>query len=152
MGLCATLETPAGILAAASIAAGPSLQALALGVAPRHAVLRGPGQTVVLSATAQGLASWGVIGSIVNHTNMDRFTREVRLPRALGVTTIICIHPRQVSVAAEIYRPTDEEAAWAVEVVREYESAKKRGAGSIALRGQMIDEAVYVRTKRMQGN
>jgi citrate lyase subunit beta / citryl-CoA lyase len=158
IALCATLETPAGILAAASIGAAPRLMALALGgedlaaslgIAPRHAALRGPGQTVVLAAAANGLESWGVVGSIANHTNIDRFSREVRLSRALGVTTIICIHPKQVSAVADIYRRSDEEVVWATDVVREYESAKKRGAGSIALHGQMIDEPVYLRAKRM---
>ena len=157
---CATLETPGGILAASSIASGPRLQALALGgedlaaalgIAPRHAALRGPGQMVVLAAAAHGLESWGVMGSIANHTNMDRFAREVRLSRALGVSTIICIHPKQVGVAAEIYQPGDDEAAWSADVVREYEAAKARGEGSISLHGQMIDEPVYQRAKRMIG-
>jgi citrate lyase beta subunit len=34
-------------------------------------------------------------------------------------------------------------------VVREYEAAKGRRVGSIALRGQMIDEAVHIRAKRL---
>lgn len=161
ISLCATLETPAGILAAASIGTAPRLKALALGgedlaaslgIAPRHAALRGPGQMVVLAAAANGLESWGVMGSIANHTNINRFAREVRLSRALGVTTIICIHPFQVSAATKIYRNSDEEVAWAADVVREYEAAKKRGAGSIALYGQMIDEPVYLRAKRMLSN
>ncbi len=157
---CATLETPAGILAASAIAAAPRLKALALGgedlaaalgIAPRHAALRGPGQTVVLAAAAYGLESWGVMGSVANHTNMGRFAREVRLSRALGTTTIICIHPKQVGVATEMYRAGEGEVEWAASVVREYETAKARGKGSVSLHGQMIDEPVYLRAKRMLG-
>ena len=158
IALCAILETPPGILAASSIAAAPRLQALALagedlaaslGIERRHAALRGPGQTVALAAAVHGLESWGVMGSIANHTNMDRFAREVRLSRALGMTTIICIHPKQVRVASAIYSPSEEDVAWAADVVREYEAAKGRRVGSIALRGQMIDEAVHIRAKRL---
>ena len=158
ISLCATLETPAGILAAVSIGASPRLDALALGgedlaaslgVAPSHAALRGPGQAVVLAAAANGLESWGVMGSIANHTNLDRFARELRLSRALGITTILCIHPEQVRVAADIYRPSEKDVAWAKDVAREYEAAKAQGTGSIALHGQMIDEPVYLRAKRM---
>ena len=161
ISLCATLETPAGILAASSIAAVPRLRALALGgedlaaalgISPRHAALRGPGQIVIMAAAAHNLESWGVIGSIANHTNMNRFAREVRLSRALGVTTIICIHPKQVGVVDLIYRSSSEELDWATDVVRAYESAKIRGIGSIALHGQMIDEPVYLRAKRMLEN
>lgn len=158
ISLSAILETPAGILAAASIGAAPRLKALAfggedlaagLGVPPRHMALRGPGQAVVLAAAANALESWGVIGSIANHTDMERFAREVRLSRALGISTILCVHPDQAEIAAEIYKPSAEELTWATAVVREYEAAKAQGKGSIALHGQMIDEPVYVRAKRM---
>jgi citrate lyase subunit beta / citryl-CoA lyase len=156
--LCATLETPLGILATNAIAAIPRLSALALGcedlaaamgVPPRHSFLRGPAQTIALAAAAHGLESWGVAGSIANHTNLTRFERECRLTRALGTTAIICIHPAQVTVAARAYAPTADELAWATDVVGEYERAKTAGVGSISVRGQMIDEPVYLRAKRM---
>lgn len=156
-GICATLETPAGVLAAASIAAVPRLKALAfggedfaasLGIEPRHSALKAPGQMVVLAAASQGLESWGVIGSIANHSNMTRFAREVRLSRALGTTTVICIHPKQVETANAIFNDAADKA-WAEDVIRTYDAAKARGEGSISVDGQMIDEAVYVRAKKM---
>ena len=158
IGLCATLETPIGILNTNAIAATPRLKALALGcedlaaamgVAPLHIFLRGPGQAVALAAAAYGLESWGVAGSIANHSNTTRFTREVRLSRALGITAILCIHPVQVAIARDIYKPTADELAWAADVVAAYEKSKSEGIGSITVRGQMIDEPIYQRAKRM---
>jgi citrate lyase subunit beta/citryl-CoA lyase len=158
IGLCATLETPLGILAAASVATVPRVSALALGcedlaaamgVPPRHSFLRGPARSIALIAAAYKLESWGVAGSIANHTNLTRFERECRLTRELGTTAIICIHPAQVTVAARVYAPTANDLAWARDVVTEYEKAKKAGVGSISVRGQMIDEPVYQRAKRM---
>jgi citrate lyase subunit beta/citryl-CoA lyase len=158
IGLCATIETPVGIMNTAAIAASPRLRSLglgcedlasAMGVAPLHIFLRGPGQTVALAAAAYGLESWGVAGSIANHTNTTRFTREVRLSRALGITTILCIHPVQVDIARKIYQPTADELAWAKDVVAAYEKSKGEGIGSITVRGQMIDEPIYQRAKRM---
>ncbi len=158
IGLCATIETPVGIMNTAAIAAAPRLRSLGLGcedlagamnVAPLHIFLRGPGQTVALAAAAYGLESWGVAGSIANHSNTTRFTREVRLSRALGITTILCIHPVQVDIARKIYQPTADELAWAKDVVVAYEKSKSEGIGSITVRGQMIDEPIYQRAKRM---
>ncbi|MBY0511265.1 MAG: CoA ester lyase [Rhodospirillaceae bacterium] len=158
IGLCATIETPVGILNTAAIAAAPRLRSLglgcedlaaAMGVAPLHIFLRGPGQTVALAAAAYGLESWGVAGSIANHSNTTRFSREVRLSRALGITTILCIHPNQVTIARGIYHPTADELAWAKDVVAAYEKSKGEGIGSITVRGQMIDEPIYQRAKRM---
>lgn len=162
IGLCATLETPIGILNTNAIAAtvqnGPRLRALALGcedlaaamgVAPLHVFLRGPGQAVAMAAAAYGLESWGVAGSIANHSNTTRFGREVRLSRALGITAILCIHPAQVAIARDIYQPTADELAWAADVVAAYEKSKSEGIGSITVRGQMIDEPIYQRAKRM---
>jgi citrate lyase subunit beta/citryl-CoA lyase len=159
--LCATLETPIGIVNTNAIATMPRLKALALGcedlaaamgVAPLHLFLRGPGQQVAIAAAAHGLESWGVMGSIANHSNTTRFTREVRLSRALGMTAILCIHPGQVTIANAIYKTTAEELAWAQDVVTAYEKSKREGIGSITVRGQMIDEPIYQRARRMLGS
>jgi len=158
LSLCATIETPIGILNTNAIAHAPRLKALALGcedlaaamgVAPLHIFLRGPGQQVAIAASAYGLESWGVMGSIANHSNTTRFAREVRLSRALGITTILCIHPVQVEIARAIYQPSADELAWAADVVAAYEKSKSAGIGSITVRGQMIDEPIYQRAKRM---
>jgi citrate lyase subunit beta/citryl-CoA lyase len=154
--LCATLETPVGILNAGAIAAGPRLAALAfgiedlsaaMGVRPSSSFARGPAQWVALAAAGARLESWGLAGSIAEFSRPSAFARSVALSKALGLTTILCVHPRQVEIAMAAYRPTETEAAWAAQVVDAYDAARQRGIGSISLDGRMIDEPVYRRAQ-----
>jgi citrate lyase subunit beta/citryl-CoA lyase len=156
--LSATLETPGGVLAAPAIAAGPRLEALAfgaedlaaaIGVAPTPGFARGPAQMVALAAAAHGLEAWGLAGSIAQFAQGPAFARAVSLSRALGLTTILCIHPGQVDIAQRLYRPSEAEIARAAAIVAEYEAALGRGEGSIQLDGRMIDQPVYVQARRL---
>jgi citrate lyase subunit beta/citryl-CoA lyase len=156
--LCATLETPGGILAAVSVASAPRMAALAfgaedlsaaMGVRPTTAFARAPGQAVALAASARGLESWGLAGSISEFTRRSVFERAVAVSKAIGLTTILCIHPAQVEIASRVYRPTPAEAAWARNVASAYEAAKASGVGSIAVDGRMIDEPIYLRATRL---
>lgn len=158
--LCATLETPQGILAAPIVATGPRLNALAFGiedlsaamhVRPTSAFARGPAQMVALAAAAAGLESWGLAGSIAEFSRPAAFARSVALSKALGLTTILCVHPRQVEIAVHAFRPAADEIAWATEVIEAYDAAKRKGLGSINLNGRMVDEPIYRRARSILG-
>lgn len=154
--LALTVESPAGALAAAALPAPPRLAGLAFGaedfaaalaVPPTPAGMRVPAQIVALAALAQGREAWGLAGSVANHTKLAQYRRAVLLSRALGFTGVLCIHPDQVAVVAAVYAPSEEELAWAREVVERYDEARTRGSGSITVQGQMVDEPVYARAR-----
>lgn len=155
--VAALIETPRGVLEAARIAAVPGLCAIgfgaedfaaALGLAPSPAALAMPAQWVGLAAHAQGLAYWGLAGSVAETADMEAFGALVRQSRQLGFTGSVCIHPRQVPVVNEGFGPTPEELAWARRVVVAAEEARARGEGAVLLDGRMIDRPIEDRARR----
>jgi citrate lyase subunit beta/citryl-CoA lyase len=76
-----------------------------------------------------------------------RFIEEAAEARSLGFTGKLCIHPDQVNLANNAFRPTEEEFEWAQEVVKEFEKAIERGEASIAIGSEMIDEPIYKRAQ-----
>jgi citrate lyase subunit beta/citryl-CoA lyase len=75
------------------------------------------------------------------------FRAEAELARRLGFLGKSCIHPRQIALANEAFRPSDEEIAHAVRVVDAARVAEARGVGAYVVDGKMID-APFVRRAR----
>jgi citrate lyase subunit beta/citryl-CoA lyase len=74
----------------------------------------------------------------------DRFTREATEARALGYAGKLCIHPAQVPLANDAFRPSDEEVDWATRLLAAFDDA---GGTTIAFEGQMVDEVVAARAR-----
>jgi citrate lyase subunit beta / citryl-CoA lyase len=74
----------------------------------------------------------------------DRFRAEAREARALGYAGKLCIHPAQVPLAAEAFRPTDDEVDTARRLLAAFDAA---GGDTIAFEGQMVDEVVAARAR-----
>jgi citrate lyase subunit beta/citryl-CoA lyase len=55
-----------------------------------------------------------------------------------------CIHPSQIALANDVYRPSDEEIAHALRVVAAAALAQADGVGAYVVDGKMID-APFVR-------
>jgi citrate lyase subunit beta/citryl-CoA lyase len=147
------IETAAGILAAAQILAAPGVVRAAfgsidmsagLGVHPDDttALLFSRAQLVLASAAA-GVAP-PVDGVTTDVTDDERLVSDARHGAALGFTGKMCIHPRQLAVVHEVFRPTDEELAKARRVVEAFS-----GAGVSTLDGKMIDKPVVDRARRL---
>jgi malyl-CoA/(S)-citramalyl-CoA lyase len=73
--------------------------------------------------------------------NQEGFRAAATRARALGFSGKSAIHPSQVSVCNEVFSPSSAEVAWANNVVQELEEAAQAGAGAVALKGEMVDEA-----------
>lgn len=151
--LIALIETAHGVLDARTIASAPGVRRLAfgsfdlaarLGVSPddRLALASSRGALVLASAAA-GIAPPvdGVTGDV---RDAEPVRGDVEYARRLGFTGKLCVHPRQVPVAEDALRPTDEEVRWARSVV---EGA--RTGGVVVLAGQMVDEPVVHRAHRI---
>jgi citrate lyase subunit beta / citryl-CoA lyase len=66
--------------------------------------------------------------------------------RLLGFGGKLCIHPKQIPVVNEGFRPTDAEVAWARRVIGAGEAS--HGA-AVAVDGQMVDRPVIARAQRI---
>jgi citrate lyase subunit beta/citryl-CoA lyase len=95
---------------------------------------------VVLAARLGGVAAIDQVVTAVRDD--DRFVAEARAGAALGYTGKICVHPRQVELAHEVFTPTDAEIEHATAVLR---VAAAGGVGTVD--GQMVDD-VHVRMAR----
>lgn len=116
----AMIETPAGVLAAAAIAAVPGVAGLIAGTNDLKASLGIPAaagrgglalalQTVVLAARAGG--GWALDGVFNALADNEGLAEECREGRALGFDGKTLIHPAQIDAAREAFAPSPEEIA-----------------------------------------
>jgi citrate lyase subunit beta/citryl-CoA lyase len=72
----------------------------------------------------------------------DEATRRIaRRSREAGFTGCVCIHPSQVPVVNELFRPSSREYAFALGVLDAMEKAREQGLWAVNFRGIMIDQA-----------
>lgn len=79
----------------------------------------------------------------------EGFRAEAVEARRLGYVGKQVVHPDQVRLANEIFAPTEEELAWAREVVQAYEAAARSGRGAIRVRNRLVDAVHYRDAKRV---
>lgn len=144
------METPAGILRSAEIAAAsPRLAGMIMGTNDLALDLRCR-QTrdaaafltsfglCILAARANGLA---IIDAVYNDlADDDGFAESCRRGRVLGFDGKSLIHPKTIETANRLYGPSEEELAWAAKVVKAFEAARADGEGVIAVDGKMIED------------
>ena len=162
--LLVTIETAAGLESVSSIAVAlaaaraddpdrrtaliPGNEDLSLGlnVAPATDVMLGAIWPLIRAARAHGHALFGSIGSGSEYRDLDAYRHRVQLGRAHGFDGVTCIHPAQIEVVHDVYRPTDATVAWADRVVNAFEAGDGEAVG---VDGRMVDRPVYLRAKRL---
>jgi len=162
IGIEASIETAEGMLRAGEIAfSSPRLEALVFGVADYGASLTRPSRGVsghgdaeafypghrwhfplsrmVMAAKAAGLAAVDApYGDTKDHEGLRR---SCLMSAALGYDGKWAIHPDQLPILNEIYSPSPEDVARSERLLAAYEEARRRGEGSLALDGKMVDAA-----------
>src|SRR5699024_5509260 len=88
---------------------------------------------VLLAAAAAGKASIDTIHTDLKPT--DQFIAEAQDAVASGWTAKACIHPAQVQVIRDAYRPTDEELEYASALLAQVRQQR----GVFQFRGTMVD-------------
>jgi citrate lyase subunit beta / citryl-CoA lyase len=104
---------------------------------------------VVNAAAAAGVPPIGLVGTIVDHGDLEAFRRVAEESRALGLRGAPCVHPSQVPILNEVFSPTEEELERARRVVEEYEKALAAGEGAITVDGRFVDVPYYEQAKRL---
>jgi citrate lyase subunit beta/citryl-CoA lyase len=151
------VETARGVLAAASIAAAsPRCVALCFGredftrdigaaaAAPGAATGTDPSllarQMVVLAARAAGIDPLdSVYADIEDEAGLLQSCLEAK---ALGFSGKGLLHPSQIRLAREAFRPSAREAARAEAIIAAFDAATAEGRGAISVDGFMVDAPV----------
>ncbi|MBC7630904.1 CoA ester lyase [Aeromicrobium sp.] len=153
--ICPLIETGQGLLAAAAIAACdrvPFLQlgeidlSVELGIDPDPdgaELVWARGQIVAASAAA-GCRPPPAAVSVVTR-DLEAFGADTRRFKRQGFWGRACIHPAQVAVAAEVFRPDETELVWARNVL----SQLANGGVVLDAQGRLLDEAVARRARRL---
>ena len=152
--ICA-IESARGLLAAAEIAAAPGVAHLALGGVDLQrdlgtdgsdtAALYGRSHLVVCSRAAR-------IGPPIDSVyprlaDDDGLRAQAELARSLGFFGKSAIHPRQLPVLHAVFTPTEQELAWAREVLAAFEAAD--GGAAALPDGEFVDLPVARRAERL---
>lgn len=156
----ALCETARGVLAAPEIAAAPNCAGLMWGSEDLVADLGGRGGRtpgggypaaveharirILYAARAAGVAPVDTVLVALDDTATLR--ADSADAAAAGFTAKACIHPKQVPVVREAFRPTDAEVAQAREVLG---AATAHDGGVFRLHGRMVDAPVLTRAREV---
>jgi len=154
----ALIETAAGVLSAADIAAAEPTDAVLFGAEDLSADL-GASRTeegtevlyarehVVLAASAAGVDAIDTVYTDIDDTAGLR--EETRFAIQLGYDGKMAIHPGQVGPINEAFTPDEDELAWARRVLDARDEADEEGRGVFAVDGEMIDAPLIARAERI---
>jgi citrate lyase subunit beta/citryl-CoA lyase len=146
--LLVNIETPRAFRCAAEIAGAHSRMAglqlgygdlfEPLGIARRnvanvHAVLF----SGVMAAGEAGI--FALDGAFADVTDPEGYRAEAEMARSLGCLGKTCIHPSQIVLANDVFRPSEEDLAHALRVVEATRKAQIEGVGAYMVDGRMID-------------
>jgi citrate lyase subunit beta / citryl-CoA lyase len=153
------LESALGIENASAIAAASeNVAALTIGLEDYTADLG-------VAKTAEGRESQYARSRVVNAAHaagvqaidsvygdvgdMDGLRRWGEASRAIGFEGMGCIHPGQIRVIHEAFRPTAAEIAKAQKIVAAFEDAQNKGLAVVSLGSKMIDPPVVHRAVKL---
>ena len=80
--------------------------------------------------------------------DMEGLRQNVKQSRSLGFEGMGCIHPRQVPVIHEGFRPAESEIKMAEKIIGAFNHAASKGLGVVALGSKMIDPPVVKRARQ----
>jgi citrate lyase subunit beta/citryl-CoA lyase len=158
IGLLASIETPRALRLAAEIAqADARVQGLQLGFGDLFEPLgidRGDAVAVQHVQMAVRLAAgeagvWAYDSAYANFNDPEGYRREAEVARRLGFIGKSCIHPSQVPIANAVFRPTEQEIAYALRVVEAARQATAKGIGAYVVDGRMVDAPFVQRAENV---
>jgi citrate lyase subunit beta / citryl-CoA lyase len=100
---------------------------------------------VVLAARLSGLQALDLVFTGIRDD--DAFRRDAEMGRQLGYDGKMCITPRQVEIANQVFSPSPEEIDRSRRLIEAYESAQAAGRGAFEFEGGMVDEPVLKRAR-----
>ncbi len=146
--LWAMIETPAGVLAAAAIAAHPRVELLVMGTSDLTAMLRVPHTReraglqyalshAVLAARAAGIEI--LDGVHLDFRDMEGFEAACKQGRRLGFDGKTLVHPDQVDIANRVFAPSAAEIEQAKRTLAAWRKAEAEGRGIAVADGRVVE-------------
>jgi len=151
----ALVESAAGVLNAAEIAAADPTDALLFGAEDLAADLGASRtsdgrevlyarQRVVVAASAAGIDAIDTI--YPEYGDLDGLRDATEFAAQLGYDGKMAIHPDQVAVINDAFTPSDEEIAWAERIIA---ADEETDAGVFEVDGEMIDAPLIAQAERV---
>jgi citrate lyase subunit beta / citryl-CoA lyase len=100
---------------------------------------------VVLAARFGGLQALDQVFTAIKDD--EGFRRDAEVGRQLGYGGKMCITPRQIEIANEVFSPSPEEIDRSRRLIQVYEEAQSEGRGVIEFEGSMVDEPLLKRAR-----
>jgi len=154
VALLPLVETAAGMLQAARVAATPCVQRLLFGTIDFQLELGidGDGEELlafrsqlVLASRVAGIQA-PVDGPSTQWDDAAAVEADARRGRKLGFGGKLCIHPKQVAPVNAAFSPSAAEVAWARRVLA---AAQQSGGAAVAVDGRMIDRPIILKAERI---
>jgi len=101
---------------------------------------------VVLAAKAAGLLAFDTVYTDID--DLDGLREQAAMSVALGFSGKAAIHPSQIAVIHEAFRPDEKDVRKAERIVRGAREAEERGLGVVAVDGRMVDAPVVAQAQR----
>ena len=79
--------------------------------------------------------------------NEEGLREAARISKRLGFEGMGCIHPRQILLIHDVFKPGEKEIIRAKQIVLAFEKAEEQGLGVVSLGTKMIDPPVVKRAK-----
>ncbi len=95
--------------------------------------------TLVAAARANGLRP--IDGPFADIKDLDGWMASAKRAKVLGCEGKMVIHPSQIDLANELFKPSEAEVKHAERILEAMAIAEKEGAGAVTLDGKMIDIA-----------
>jgi citrate lyase subunit beta/citryl-CoA lyase len=156
--ILANIESPRGLRRAAEIAcAHPRVMGLQVGYgdlfSPLGIAMGEPTATQVVRVAVRLAAGEAGVdafdGAYVDIGNPDGFRADCLAAHKLGFAGKSCIHPSQVAIANEVFRPSQAEIEHALRVVDVAVDALANGVGAFVVDGQLVDGPFITRAQRL---
>lgn len=154
--ICTLVESPEGLMNAASIARESSrVSTVAFGAEDFSAemgIVRTADEIELLYARSTLVTACRAAGKepidspFLEFRDLGQLRAAAQRARNLGFSGKLAIHPVQLRVLNQAFMPTEAELAQAREIVASFSST---GSGVTAVDGQMVDEAVVRRARRI---
>ncbi|WP_338728029.1 CoA ester lyase [Haladaptatus sp. DJG-WS-42] len=152
------VESAAGVLNAADIAAADATSALVFGAedlaADIGATRTEKGTEVlyarehaVLAASAAGVDAIDTVYTAIRDT--DGLADETAFAIELGYDGKMAIHPAQVSVINDAFTPESDQVEWATAVLAARDEAEAEGRGVFRVNDEMIDAPLIAQAERI---
>jgi citrate lyase subunit beta/citryl-CoA lyase len=97
---------------------------------------------VLLDARAAGL-KYVLDGAFSDIKNDEALRKDCILSKRLGYDGRTLIHPKQLTIAREVYLPSLQEVEYYKRLVTAFKEAESKGLAAISFEGKLVDYAMY---------